>query len=184
LLFSINKPENSVNKVARSTAEIFAELYEQNLSKVLRYISYRVSDMDTAEDITSVVFEKALEKFNSFRVERASFTTWVLSIARNAVTDHYREIGKQQNFQQSSMRDFVTQTTSPDDEMVKAEEIHKLKSALSGLTAQEQEIIALKFGGEMTNREIAKALGLSDSNVGIIIYRTIRKLRDSFGVSR
>ena len=40
----------------------------------------------------------------------------------------------------------------------------------------------MKFGGEMTNREIAKTIGLSDSNIGIIIYRTVRKLRDSFGV--
>ncbi|MBN1366807.1 MAG: sigma-70 family RNA polymerase sigma factor [Dehalococcoidales bacterium] len=184
MLFGIHGSENEVNKVARSTAEIFAELYEQNISKVLRYISYRVSDMDTAEDITSIVFEKALGKFDSFRAERASFSTWVLSIARNAVTDHYRAMGKEQEFQQSSIRSSVSQTVSPDDEMVKTEELNKLKDALSGLNAQEKEIIAMKFGGELTNREIAKSLGLSDSNVGIIIYRTVRKLRDSFGVGR
>jgi RNA polymerase sigma-70 factor (ECF subfamily) len=59
-----------------------------------------------------------------------------------------------------------------------------LKVCLSQLTLQEQEIIAMKFGGEMTNREIAKTLGLSDSNVGIIIYRAVRKLRDSFGLAK
>jgi RNA polymerase sigma-70 factor (ECF subfamily) len=140
--------------------------------------------MDTAEDITSTVFEKALEKFDSYRAERASFSTWILSIARNAVTDHYRAVGRAQEMQQNTIREYIPLTVSADDEMVKAEEIHKLKVSLAGLSAQEQEIVAMKFGGEMTNREIAKALGLTDSNVGIIIYRTVRKLRDSFGVSK
>lgn len=184
MLFGLIRPENGKNKVARSTVEVFAELYEQNVAKVLRYVSFRVSDTDTAEDITSVVFEKALAKFTSFKAERASFSTWIISIARNAVTDHYRAIGKEQDMKQSGLRDVVGQIVSPEDEMVKAEEISKLKSALSELNTQEREIIAMKFGSEMTNREIAKALNLSDSNVGIIVYRTVRKLRDSFGVNR
>ena len=182
MLFTLNQPEKNKNKVARSTAEVFAELYEQHVSKVLRYISYRVPDIDTAEDITSIVFEKALAKFDSFRAEKASFSTWVLSIARNSVIDHYRAKGKEQEFQRSNMKSVLIQGESPEEEMVRAENLQKLKGCLSQLTSQEQEIIAMKFGGEMTNREIAKTLGLSDSNVGIIIYRTVRKLRDSFGV--
>ncbi len=171
------------NKITQSTADTFADLYEQNVSKVLRYISYRVSDLDTAEDLTSVVFEKALSKFGNFNRERASFSTWILSIARNAVTDHYRAVGKEQNFQQDSIKNFIPESMSPDDGIVKEEELHRLKALITGLSSQEQEIIAMKFGGELTNREIAKTLGLSDSNVGIIIYRTVRKLRDSFGVT-
>lgn len=182
MLFALAQPKKNKNTVARSTAEVFAELYEQNVSKVLRYISYRVSDVDTAEDLTSVVFEKALAKFGSFRAERASFATWVLSIARNAVIDHYRTIGKEHDFQQASLKNVGNHAVSPEDGMVKAEELQKLKVCLAQLTLHEREIIAMKFGGEMTNREIAKTIGLSDSNVGIIIYRTVRKLRDSFGV--
>ncbi len=182
MLFGFIGPNKS--KITRNTADIFGELYEQSVSKVYRYVSYRVPDSDTAEDITSIVFEKALSKFGSFREDRASFTTWVLSIARNAVTDHYRAIGKEQNLQQNAIGNFLTETKNPDDEIVKTEELHKLKISLEGLSPQEREIIAMKFGGEMTNREIAKTLRLSDSNVGIIIYRTVRKLRDSFGVTK
>ncbi len=182
MLFGFIGPER--NRVTRSNADIFAGLYEQSVSKVLRYVSYRVPDLDTAEDITSTVFEKALSKFGDFREDKASFTTWVLSIARNTVTDHYRAMAKEQNLQQSTIRNFVTETISPDDEIIKAEELQKLRVSLTGLSPQEQDIIAMKFGGELTNREIAKTLGLSDSNVGIIIYRTVRKLRDSFGVNK
>jgi RNA polymerase sigma-70 factor, ECF subfamily len=57
-----------------------------------------------------------------------------------------------------------------------------LQSCLAELSHSEQEIISLKFGAEMTNRQIAKTLSLSESNVGIIIYRAVRKLRDGFKV--
>jgi len=55
-----------------------------------------------------------------------------------------------------------------------------LQVCLAGLPQQEQEIISLKFGAEMNNRQIAKVLGLSESNVGTKLYRAVRKLRDSF----
>jgi RNA polymerase sigma factor (sigma-70 family) len=64
------------------------------------------------------------------------------------------------------------------------QEIRLLQSYVAQLSKVEQEIISLKFGGEMTNRQIAKTLGLSESNVGIIIYRAVRKLRDGFGGGR
>jgi len=184
LLFLLSSPDKNKDKASCSTAEVFAELYEQFMPKVLRYISYRVEDIDTAQDITSVVFEKALSKFHGFRVEKASFGTWILSIARNAVIDHYRAKGKEREFQQSSKKNVIDRGESPDDEMVRDEEVAKLKLCLAQLSSQEQEIIALKFGGEMTNRQVAKTLGLSDSNVGIIIYRAVRKLRDSFGIEK
>ncbi len=182
MLILLSRPDEDKGKVARNTAEVFGELYEQHMPKVFRYISYRVADVDTAQDITSIVFEKALSKFTSFREEKAGFGTWILSIARNAVVDHYRAKGKEQEFRQSSMKNAPVQGESPDDELVHMEEVQKLKLCIAQLPQQEQEIIALKFGGEMTNRQIAKTLGLSDSNVGIIIYRAVRKLRDYFGV--
>ena len=50
------------------------------------------------------------------------------------------------------------------------------------LPARDQEIIALKFAGELSNREIAQATGLSESNVGVILFRSIRKIRDRLGI--
>ena len=79
-----------VERIGQSAAEAFAGFYEQYLPKVYRYISYRISDTHTAEDITSAVFEKALNKFKSFSPEKASFSTWIFTIARNTLTDHFR----------------------------------------------------------------------------------------------
>jgi RNA polymerase sigma factor (sigma-70 family) len=167
-------------RVGQSAAEAFAGFYEQYLPKVYRYISYRISDTHKAEDITSVVFEKALTKFKSFSPEKASFSTWIFTIARNTLTDHFRTSSKIQTVSDDNAVGITQPETSIEELSEKAEDIRMLQSYISQLSKAEQEIISLKFGAEMTNRQIAKELGFSESNVGIIIYRAVRKLRDGF----
>jgi RNA polymerase sigma factor (sigma-70 family) len=167
-------------RIGQSAAETFSELYEQFLPKVFRYISYRITDRHLAEDLTSVVFEKALTKFKSYSSEKASFSTWIFTIARNTLTDHYRVNSKVQTVQLDDPVSISKQDASPEEMSEREEELQLLYSRISQLSKAEQEIISLKFGAEMTNRQIAKTLALSESNVGIIIYRAVRKLRDSF----
>ena len=165
----------------RSAREIFIELYEEFLPKVFRYIRYRVNSEQETEDLTSMVFEKALVNFEKYSRDKASFSTWIFSIARNTVIDHYRMQARRPAI---SLEKAEIETSSnellPDDVIVKMEEREKLRTCLSRLSHEEQEIIALKFGAEMNNRQIARATGLSESNVGTKLYRAVRKLRDSF----
>ncbi len=169
----------TANKIARSTAEIFGDLYKEFLPKVYRYVNYRITDTNLAEDLTSIIFEKALVKFKSYSSEKAAFSTWIFSIARNTVIDHFRASGKAPVPMENTIKD-NNSGTSPEDEMIKFEEYKILHSCISQLGSQEKEIVSLKFGAEMTNRQIAKMTGLSESNVGVIIYRAVRKLRDNF----
>jgi RNA polymerase sigma factor (sigma-70 family) len=170
-----------IEKVGLSAAEVFAELYEEYLPKVYRYISYRIRDEHTAEDLTSVVFEKALTKFKSYSSDKAKFSTWIFTIARNTLIDHYRVSSKEKTVQLEEAVNQISSSVSPEDESDRAEEMLILKSCLAELSHTEQEIISLKFGSEMTNRQIARMLSLGESNVGIILYRAVRKLRDGFG---
>ena len=126
------------------------------------------------------MFEKALMGFSSYRSEKASFSTWLLSIARHVVVDHYRVSGKRQTIPLKETANMSSENTSPEEEAVRREELQKLQICLAGLRQQEQEIISLKFGAELTNRQIAKMLELSESNVGTTLYRAVRKLKDSF----
>lgn len=166
--------------VARSTAEAFAVFYDEYLPKILRYFSYKVPDMHQAEDLASTVFEKALTKFQSYTAEKAALSTWVFRIARNTLIDHYRA-----NQRRKTVSLEVTQTEPPDghtpeQELIENEESRLLRQCVSRLSAREQEVISLKFGGDLNNRQIAGLTGLSDSNVGVILYRAIRKLRADF----
>lgn len=164
----------------RSAAEAFAELYEQYLSRVFRYISYRVGDVHLAEDLTSDVFVKALKSFSRYRSDRASFSTWLLSIARHAVIDHYRVSSRRQTIPLEEIPEMPSESVSLEEEVTKRQELQRLQVCLAGLHQQEQEIISLKFGAELTNRQIAKMVGLSESNVGTKLYRAVRKLRGCF----
>jgi len=133
-----------------------------------------------AEDITSAVFEKALTKFQSYSAEKAQFSTWIFSIARNTLIDHYRVNRKNQNVSLDPALPLPAEDMDPEEETVQREEYRLLKQCVSRLSSHEQEIISMKFGAEMTNRQIAKTTGLSESNVGTILFRAVRKLRDNF----
>jgi RNA polymerase sigma factor (sigma-70 family) len=175
------EPEHNSGQVPRSKAEIFGDFYEQYLPKIYNYVSYRITDKQIAEDLTSVIFEKALTNFDSFDDKKASFATWLFTIARNVVIDHYRDNTKKKEIEKDCAVFITTQYTSIEDEVIKAEDFKKLQACLGKLEKHEQEIIALKFSSEFTNRKIAQMLGMTESNVGIILFRAIRKLRDGFG---
>jgi len=171
---------SQLDKKAKNAREAFAELYEHYLPKVFRYISYQVGDMDLAEDLTSSVFEKALTRLDSYRSNKASFSTWLMTVARNTVIDHYRVKSRKITVSIEETFDIASKEISPEEKVIKKEELKSLDTYLRELSQQEWEIISLKFGAELNNREIAKMLGLSESNVGTKLYRTIRKLRDKF----
>jgi len=181
LIFFILLMASGAGRIARSTAEAFTAFYEKYLPKIYRYISYRVADRCLAEDITSVVFEKALTKFDQYDAEKAAVSTWVFRIARNTLIDHFRAGGREGTaVPLDEALDTPVKDPSPEEAAISAEECRQLKACVARLSPPEQEIISLKFSGEMTNRQIAAVLGLSESNVGVMLYRAVRKMRKDF----
>lgn len=170
---------NAFKEVA-SARETFAELYEQYLPKVFRYVQYRVNNVQLAEDLTSSIFEKALTNFGKFSREKASFSTWLFTIARNIVIDYYRTNGRRQPAPLEEANEISSGGLSPEQEFLRREELQRLQVCLAELSQEEQEIIRLKFGAELNNRKIAAMLGLSETNVGTRLYRAVRRLRDGF----
>jgi RNA polymerase sigma factor (sigma-70 family) len=168
-------------KVGKATAEAFTVFYEQYLPRIFRYISFKVTDKFLAEDLTSAVFEKALTKFKSYSSEKAAVSTWIFTIARNTVIDHFRARSREKTVQLDETIDIPEDSKSIEQTVIEKEEWQVLRNCISRLSPNEREIISLKFSSEMTNRQIAGVLGISDSNVGVILYRAIRRLRDDFG---
>ena len=172
--------EASVNSLSDSITELFGELYEQYLPKVFQYVSYRIGNRSEVEELTSIIFEKALTKFRSYDSRKASFSTWIFSIAHHTIIDYYRRSSREQKYMVEVSSRSIEFGAPPEDEVTRLEEVQKLRECLSLLNHNEQELISLKFSGDMTNREIARITGLSESNVGTILCRAIRKLRDEF----
>jgi len=168
------------NMAQHSGVSGFTALYEAHMAYVYRYISYRVGNRNEAEDLTSVVFEKALAAFDRYDRRKSAPQTWLLTIARNTVTDHLRKSSKRKTMPLDNAIGVESLDPPPTEQTERLEEYERLQLCLAALPQREQEIISLKFGGELNNRQIASAVGLSENNVGTILFRAICKLRNCF----
>ncbi len=171
---------NELALVARATAEpaAFAAIYDHYFPRVYNYVRYRVRDANTADDITAQVFERALVRIGSYRPERAPFGAWLFAIARNAVNDHLRAQRRRHWLSLEALRDRASTEPQPEEIAIHSETHTELLTAVARLSDRERDLIALKFAAGLTNRRIAALTSLSESNVGVILYRAIRKLRD------
>jgi RNA polymerase sigma factor (sigma-70 family) len=158
----------------------FLRIYDEHMNYVYRYINFRVMNPSVAADLTSTVFEKALAAFESYRKEKAAPQTWLITIARNTVTDYLRQRSQRNTVSLELALEVKCNDPTPEEQLEKKEEREKLNICLSLLPTREQEIISLKFGAELNNRRIASVLRLSSYNVGTILFRAISKLRDCF----
>lgn len=165
--------------VARAAAEpaAFADIYDYYFPRIYNYIRYRVGDAETTDDITAEVFERALAKIESYRPERNPFANWLFAIARNAVRDHLRSKKRRTLVSMDLLSDHASEDPLPEEIAIRNETQNLLRAALTCLGEREMEIIALKFGAGLTNRAISELIKMSESNVGVTLYRAVRRLR-------
>lgn len=149
-------------------------IYKEYLPRVYNFFRYRVGDDTVAEELTSHTFEKAWSARQTFRQEIGSMAAWLFAIARNVANDHFRTIRLE--VQLDAIAE-AGDSFSVEDQFLGRDEVRKLGILLNGLSPRERELLACKYGGELTNREIARLTGLSESNVGTILNRAITKLR-------
>jgi RNA polymerase sigma-70 factor (ECF subfamily) len=124
--------------------------------------------------LTSRTFEKAWAARLRYRRDLAAFSTWLISIARNVATDHLRTTKQHLPLEAA---DDVSTARTPHDDAALDSDLARLGALLKTLPQREQELVALKYGAEATNRAIAELTGLSESNVGTILHRVVQALR-------
>ena len=124
-------------ETSKSVQDVFAELYEQYMPKVYRYIYFRIRDENMAQDLTATVFQKALTKFSGFKPQKASFSTWIFTITRNTVIDYYRNNGRVKFPESRILANIPAQSSSPEEEAIKTEYTEKLRFFLSRLKKRE-----------------------------------------------
>lgn len=159
------------------TADEFAHLFDSYYRRVYRFIAYRINNHEAAEDLCSQVFERAWSKQDTFSKEKGTVEIWLFTIARNTVYDYYRGLKKESHLSLASILDLVSNNPAPDELIVAHEENASLWKALNTLREKERNIIAMKYAAELKNTEIAKLLGISESQVGVILFRSMKKLK-------
>jgi RNA polymerase sigma factor (sigma-70 family) len=154
----------------------FLEAYEEHVRHIYGFLAYRLDTRADAEDLTQQTFERALRGWERFDSSRASARTWLLTIARNLLIDHYRRdrSGQQEQIDEAEAHGRLG-AVAPPEEWLGVEP--ELGAALGSLSERERELIALRFGGDLTGPEIAELTGLSLANVQQILSRSLRRLR-------
>lgn len=161
--------------VRRRTAETvdWNALYADHIERIFNFFRYRVGDDAVAEDLTAITFEKAWKRRRQFRGNVDRFTYWLYAIARNVANDHFRKRPNTVALDEA----LVAQDGEPSEWVEEQAEFAQLVAHIQRLPERERDIISLKYGANLNNRQIARQLKLSESNVGSILHRTIAKLR-------
>lgn len=155
--------------------EFWARVFEDHLDDVLNYFMFRVGSRDLAEDLSSTVFERAWTKRHQFECTKGTPRTWLLSIAASVGKNHRRR--KQCQAWDPYVDVVDVRGLEPPDILFRSQTVVGIRQAVAGLSEREREIIALKYGGQETNRNIARLTGLGESNVGTIVHRALSKLK-------
>jgi RNA polymerase sigma factor (sigma-70 family) len=143
---------------------------------IFRYFRYRGADADTANDLAAAAFERALKYLHQFDPRKAQVQTWLFAIAHNLAINHWK-------FETAHTTEALEgDLPVPDDPLLEetlvlAQEKGQVLLAIQSLDGRARQILALKFGGPLTNRQIARITGLTESNVGVILHRSLIKLR-------
>jgi RNA polymerase sigma-70 factor (ECF subfamily) len=152
------------------------QVYAEQLPRVFNFFRYQLGDTSDAEDLTARTFEKAWRARHRYRRDLAGLSTWLLSIARNVAIDHLR--ARQPNERLDEAAEVPSPDDTPEQQAVQQSEAQRLAALLATLTPRERELIAMKYGADLTNRAIARATGVTESNVGTILHRAVESLRE------
>src|SRR5499427_5337795 len=128
-------------------------LYADQLPRVYNFFRYRVGDGAVAEDLTSLTFEKAWVARQRYRRDLGAFSTWLMTIARNVATDHYR---RRRDHAPLDDAVHVTSQDDPHREAEQREAFQQLERLLGALPERDRDLVSLKYGAGLTNRVIAR----------------------------
>jgi RNA polymerase sigma-70 factor, ECF subfamily len=154
----------------------FESLYRSSRDDVYAYVCTLLRDPAAAEDITALAFERAYRRRRTFDRRRGEERAWLFGIARNAALDELRRRRRVAMLLGDTPEDPPQEQAAGEEEEVTLRRT-AVQAALAKLPAREREVIALKFHAGMSNAELARVLGISESNAGTLLYRTMEKLR-------
>jgi RNA polymerase sigma-70 factor (ECF subfamily) len=156
------------------TQREFVAIYDDHVWRVYGFFAYRLRSRQDAEDLTQLTFERALRAWDRYDSQRAGVATWLIAIARNLLIDHLRAGGSGSRATVGD-QDLEALPAPPDQHRIGLDP--DLELALSELNPRERELIALRFGGDLTGPEIAELTGLTLANVQQILSRSLRQMR-------
>lgn len=174
---NINQERLKIQKAVTLDVEFLEAIYKQYYKSVYNYISFRINNHFDAEELASSVFENAIRRFHTYNPEISPIEAWLIGIAKNVVTDHLRRKKHKFFVPIDDIVGLVSLNRQPEEVIVINEDNKALIQAMSKLKDKERQVLSMKFATDLRNNEIAEILNISSTNVGVIIHRSVQKLK-------
>ena len=157
-------------------SELLESIYHQHYKNVYNYIGFRINNHFDAEELASLVFEKAMVSWKRYN-NALPVEAWLIGIAKNTVTDYLRAKKRRHFVALDNIIQLASFDRQPEEVAVINEDNKLLITAMSKLKEKERQILSMKFATSLKHDEIAVIMGISASNVGVIVHRALKKLR-------
>lgn len=164
--------------LAKNNQEAFGALYERYVQKIYNYVYYRTGNHHDAEDLTAMVFYRAMGHIQNYTERGIPFQAWLYRIAHNLVANWHRDRGRRKII---PLEDYVgpgPQIEAPDQLTETEEEREILLDTLRRLPAERQQLLILKFIEKMPNAEIGEIMGRTEGAIKSLYHRTLSALRE------
>lgn len=176
-------PQNPVQDngldAPRAQAEPCAAWYAAYGKAVYNYFRFQLVSPDDAEDLAAETFLRAVRAAERYDASKAAVQTWLLTIARNVLIDERRSARVRRQVGIDELRDLAMDEPSPEERMLRREEVGAVMTAMGGLSGEDRELLSLRFGGELEIAELAQMLSVPMGAVRTRLWRALERLRES-----
>src|SRR5580700_6085163 len=177
----VSSPEQQSSRTAATSRQgvldsaAFDALFRECATDVHGYLISLLGDRSAAEDLTALAFERLFRSRSRLDRRRGTPRAWLFAIARNAALDELRQRRRRSGY---GLVQELSEQPAAGDALEDAERRASVLDALASLPLRERELVLLKFHGQLSNGELARALGISESNAGTRLHRALARLRE------
>ena len=166
--------DSSLARVAGTDRQAFLELYDRYVESIERFVAARTGSSEV-EDLVSVTFMRALANIHTYRPDRGSIGTWLFTIARHVVVDHYRD--RARSISPQPVVAPSPEQPGPETVVLRREEGRQVRTALEQLTAEQRDALALRYGADLPFAAVAASLGKSEAASRMLVQRGLHTMR-------
>jgi len=169
--------ESQLIELAKRDAEAFGELYLRNVDRIYNYVYYRIGNASEAEDLTARTFHQALGNIERYVDQGIPFAAWLYRIAHNLVANYHRTRSRWRLTSLEDVELIGRAADSPERSAETHEKQRALWSAIGRQPEERQRLLILKFADRLSNDEIGRLMGRTESSIKSLYFRTLKSLR-------
>lgn len=172
--------DEELARLAARQRDAFGEIYVRYAARIFRYAAGRTGSRTIADDVLNDTMVSALEGLHRYDPDKGSFASWLFTIASRRVADYDRR--RIQLWQFLGRRN--SDVLDPDmlDVLIRAEDQEHVRSAVQRLPKRQREIVLLRYVAELSFRDVARVLGISEGAARMRVNRALRRLAEEMGV--